>query len=352
MSSGSASKNSTVPAMIKNVELLDFQAHKKLRIDFAPGISVIVGDSDVGKSAVFRALRWACQNTPDGNEFIRWGAKTAVVTVEAYDQLVVRSRGKSENLYFLNGDEFKSFGKGVPDQVAKALRLSDLNFQSQHDAPFWLAQGGSEVAREMNQIVNLEVIDGVLSAVAAKLRKARETVDVVTRQRDEAKAQVKELSPILDADDALKDVEAAHLDWQRKAAKARSLGELVASLDKLQLDVQASARGKRRGEILLKAADSWNEASKRADALHSLVLTLREARKAMRAAPDFAPVEKAWKALADAKARREALDQRIDGMRDLWRARKLARTERDAIHAELHEKSEGKCPLCGNHLPT
>ena len=88
-----------------SLTLENFQAHEKLELDFGSSITVLRGASDVGKSAVLRALRWICQNDIAGDEFIRYGTKQAVVTLtiktgkETHE--IVRVRGKGENSYKL-----------------------------------------------------------------------------------------------------------------------------------------------------------------------------------------------------------------------------------------------------------
>lgn len=336
--------------MIRSLKLQDFQSHKKFAIEFAPGITTIVGDTDVGKSAIIRALRWVCQNTPQGADFVRWGAKTATATVQVEDQTIVRSRGKGENGYAMGEGEFKAFGIGVPDEIAKVLKLSDLNFQAQHDAPFWLSIGGTEVARQMNQIVNLEVIDGVLGAVADRLRKAKTQAEFNATRRNEAKTKLESLSPILDADESLKLVEKAEAAWQQTSARAQRLGELTETLSRLAGEVERAARGKQRGEILVKLAGEWRQATETTDNLHSLLLTMRQSRKVMQAAPDFAPVEEAWKAYHECVRRRELLEDRLTYQRGLWRDRRDTQATAKEVQLDLSLRTAGICPICGGPL--
>lgn len=340
--------------MIKSLQLEDFQAHKKLCITFTPGITTIIGDTDVGKSAVIRALRWVCQNVPQGAEFVRWGSKCAVVSLEVEESVIVRSKGKSENGYLMNGDEFKAFGTGVPDPITKVLKLSDLNFQEQHDAPFWLSIGGSEVARQMNRIVNLEIIDGVLANVATRLRKAKDTAELVAQRRDEAKVQLESMAAVPEADEALQSVERSETAWQQKAARAALLAEHVENLTQLQTEAEKKARGKRRGEILLQLADEWNAAVQRTDTLQSLVLTMQDSRKAMSRGAilqrSFEFLEASWDVYFTISARRTVLEQRLENQRSLWRERKACVEAHRVAFEDLKEKTGNVCPICGNPL--
>lgn len=43
---------------IKKLVVDNFQSHEHTEVEFGPGLNVIVGPSDHGKSALVRALRW------------------------------------------------------------------------------------------------------------------------------------------------------------------------------------------------------------------------------------------------------------------------------------------------------
>jgi len=154
--------------VITDLELLDFQPHRRLRLRLEP-ITTLVGPSDRGKSSVIRAVRWLVQNRPQGEQLVRHGAARAQVRVRIENHTVGRQRG-SQNLYWLDKQEFRAFGSSVPEPIASFLNLGELNFQLQHDPLFLLASSPGEVARELNQIVDLSVIDRVLQALQSRQR--------------------------------------------------------------------------------------------------------------------------------------------------------------------------------------
>ena len=114
---------------IMRLNLSNFQAHESLDLLLDPGVTTIVGPSDVGKSAIMRALKWVACNNPAGTEFIRWGSKRAVVSIETDDGSVVRTRSASVNKYELNGREFVAFGKAVPRRWCLFLGWGMLTFR-------------------------------------------------------------------------------------------------------------------------------------------------------------------------------------------------------------------------------
>ncbi len=55
---------------IKKVRIQGFQSHLDSTFTLSPGLNVITGPSDAGKTAIIRALRWLAFNEPQGEAFI------------------------------------------------------------------------------------------------------------------------------------------------------------------------------------------------------------------------------------------------------------------------------------------
>lgn len=166
--------------MIKSLEIQNFQSHKNTKLVFHPGVNIIVGSSDSGKTAVLRALRWGLTNKPSGDAFrSSWGGTTEV-RIELEDAVIERLKGNSSNLYKLNDFDLAAFGQGVPDEVEKAANINDVNLQAQMDAPFLLSENSGEVAKFFNRIARLDVIDKTTSRIKKATNKVKEEINVLT----------------------------------------------------------------------------------------------------------------------------------------------------------------------------
>lgn len=87
---------------IKKVELNNFQSHDYTEMKFDRGLNVILGNSDVGKTAILRAIKWALYNEPKGDYFIRQGERDVSVKVVFSNGVVVqRKKTPSKNSYYL-----------------------------------------------------------------------------------------------------------------------------------------------------------------------------------------------------------------------------------------------------------
>lgn len=159
--------------MITKIEIKNFQSHKNTVLEFDKGVNVICGESDNGKSAVIRAIRWVVENQPQGidkinsswNEDFKEPLSVKLYTENGY---VERIRDKKRNGYNLckNGEKeivLDAIGKGVPKEVTEFLNVSDVNFQYQLDPIYLLSKTPGQASQYLNEIVHLDSIDSVMS---------------------------------------------------------------------------------------------------------------------------------------------------------------------------------------------
>lgn len=123
--------------MIQRIILQDFQAHNHTVLELDPGVNVLTGPNNTGKSAIVEALRCLATNPPP-KHVIRHGAKLARVEVELENGVrVAWNRKKTTAWYelFKPGDEepeyFRKLGRGmVPDEIRDALRLDEVELEN------------------------------------------------------------------------------------------------------------------------------------------------------------------------------------------------------------------------------
>lgn len=144
--------------MIKALTLQNFQSHKDNHIELSPGVNIIIGPSDSGKTAIIRALRWAIFNRPQGDHFrSHWGGCTSV-EIELDNHTIIRKKDKGDE-YILDEASFKAFRSDIPDEIIKAFNINEINLQMQLDAPFLLNDSSGSVAQHFNRVAKLEKID-------------------------------------------------------------------------------------------------------------------------------------------------------------------------------------------------
>jgi hypothetical protein len=78
---------------------------------------------------------------------------------------VERRREGSVNSYIIDDEVFEAFKAEVPEEVRSVTGMGMINFQGQHDRFFLLQDSPGEVARKLNEIVGLSVIDEAIKKV-------------------------------------------------------------------------------------------------------------------------------------------------------------------------------------------
>lgn len=157
--------------MIKRIHLRNFQSHHDTHLRLSKGVNVILGPSDVGKTAIIRALRWNRFNRPLGEGYRKHGSSTTSVTIETDKGTVTRERGE-RNGYQVNGEWLEAMKGDVPDKVAKVLGFDEDHIQGQMDSPFMLSQSPAEAGRQLSKAAGLDDIQGIFGWLAAQQRDA------------------------------------------------------------------------------------------------------------------------------------------------------------------------------------
>lgn len=177
-------------------------------------MTVILGQTDQGKSAIIRALKWVLYNEPRGTDFITAGSKYCRVELEMEDgSIIIRERDGQRNRYILkqNGQEqiFEGFGNTVPFEIVKAHGIpkvyidrdatSAANLAEQLEPPFLISESGSNRAKALGRLVGIHIID------AAQRATLKDLADYQQRQ----KLLEKDISQLTEELTSYKDI--AHL---------------------------------------------------------------------------------------------------------------------------------------------
>jgi chromosome segregation ATPase len=210
--------------MLKTLRIKNFQKFDKMLLEFSPTLTTIIGSSDSGKSSLFRALQWVVLNRPSGVGFIKHGTDDTRVRLTTDRHRIERSRIGSDNAYFLDGEKYKSFSTSVPEDLQKALGMTSLNFQSQHEPLFWFSLSPSALSSEINRLVDLDSIDYVNKKLRAKDRS-------VSLQIEKRQESIETCSKALRALEGIEDLEQ---DWSEIEKMVQSLKQIEIAIDYLE----------------------------------------------------------------------------------------------------------------------
>ena len=222
--------------MIENINIQNYQSHENTDMDFDPGVNVIIGLSDTGKSAIIRALKWVFFNRPLGDAYrSKWGGDTSV-TLSINNNKITRERSKKDgNVYKLNSMVFKAMSTGVPDEIVDAVKINALNLQSQIDPHFLFSNTPGEVASHINQITGLHKIDTGLHNLKKGLDSfnkkeiiQKEDIEKFENERDILAPVI----PIMEADILLADK--LNNEVNQKKEKITTLERIIKNAEKTQ----------------------------------------------------------------------------------------------------------------------
>lgn len=148
-------------AYLHSAHVKNFQSIENVSIEFAPGLTTVVGQSSTGKSAILRALRTLAHNT--SRPQVRAGTSALHVEVELEDGTRVGvERGKSKSTYTVGAEQYTKAGVTVPEPVEKILQLSgtdpDVHFSFQFDKPYLLAETGSTISSVLGRLTQAHVL--------------------------------------------------------------------------------------------------------------------------------------------------------------------------------------------------
>lgn len=212
--------------MLQKITLTRFQSHESTEIEFVPGVNIITGESDQGKSAIIRGALWAVTNRPQGFAFRKLGAGKKDLTsvrLEFDSGVVERRRSDDINEYVVNDtDTFAALRSGVPDQVSAIVNMASCAVQGQFEKHFMLQESPGDVGKMLCDLVGLSHIDMVLTAANAVVtqhkNKAEHFRQTVERTQEQL-AEYEHLDDEISLASQLRDVVQA-LEFKRKRADA------------------------------------------------------------------------------------------------------------------------------------
>ena len=175
--------------MIQKLVVQNLQSHTDSELEFHPGINVLVGESDTGKSALLRGIEWLNTGRPIGDWMVSHGTSQTYVGVDVDGKRVSRHKGKI-NRYSIGEKDFGAFRTEVPLDIIRALGMSDLNFSSQHSPPFLISLPSTQASRYLNEIVKLDKIDSAVDWVSRKKKATEDEHKALVLARDNARATI------------------------------------------------------------------------------------------------------------------------------------------------------------------
>lgn len=278
--------------MIEKIHVRNFQSLHDVELELGP-LTVIVGPSSSGKSALMRSLRTLTSNRR-GDEFISHGERTASIsaTTDRGTVTLTRSKKTTDNAYVVTPNdpahplapqrEFKKLGGDTPPEVSAFLGIAakdPINYAGQFDKPYLLDDSAGEVARTLGTLTNVNVI--FEAARESNRRKLQDASTLRTRAADleDIKNRVPQYRSLKSQDAALTEAE-EHIATARRLEKR--IARLTQALDTIEATERAVATLTPLASRTVPSPQGILDAAQRLTALRDALRTQQSATAALR----------------------------------------------------------------------
>ena len=174
--------------MALSIGIRNFQSISKAKLRFEPGLTVITGSTNSGKTAIFRAIASVLDNPKTGKSRIKKGHKEAVVLLQFEDNTVAWIRRGDTVQYDVDGVRHTKCGRVKADELVPRLPLRRdpetgklVNFHLETDVLFPFENSPESMFRTFERVFSIE--DS--STIIAKMRED----EAETKRRVEANAK-------------------------------------------------------------------------------------------------------------------------------------------------------------------
>src|SRR5574343_124068 len=211
--------------MIKKITLINFQSHTETHIVLNDNMTVIVGASDSGKSAIRRAVQAIARKSPF---YLRYGTDEGRVTIEFDDCIVSRvykrvkttkcpackeSLGDNKRVcgecgtlipdkpaadyYMVDDQKFDKFGMQLPPMIAEKIRICDvmfgdlavnINIQTQFEDMFFIGNtfnGGNRNKLISGLVPDSEKVDVAIKEMSSEKNERRSEIKFMEKEIEE-----------------------------------------------------------------------------------------------------------------------------------------------------------------------
>jgi DNA repair ATPase RecN len=199
---------------IDSIHIQDFQNHQDTHIKLVPGLNIITGSSDSGKSAIVRALDLAFLDTFRKQD-VRDGQKNSHVTINFRNgDTYKRTKGETNELEFqYAGKEVQKhsrFSKKFPQEALDFLghiprtSTSALPFAGQEDKLFLINLSDEAIGKEISKLLGIYDLEEAATLLGSDINKL--SVDI-KRLNTDIENTKKKLEPFENLDLKLKSIE-------------------------------------------------------------------------------------------------------------------------------------------------
>ena len=257
----------------------DYQIIKKASLEFIPGLNVITGPSNNGKSSIFKAIKANIYTTP-GTSPIRAGQNSYAVGITYNGHTVILQKGLKESVYLVDGEKYTKFGTTTPPVVSNTLNIKELvlngnkeqlNFWDQMNYPFLLDKTPVELFRFIIDSGDSDKISQVLKdmvsdrqVISKEIDQLQGSINLIDTDIDTYEKQLEVAKPIIEACNNI-------IALQDRISRLNSLKTVKTNLDNISQQVELINNNEKRLEANLNIWSNFNQSIKIMSQKHNIL---------------------------------------------------------------------------------
>lgn len=243
---------------IKNYEIIE-----DAELEFENGLNIIVGETNEGKSSVFRAIKSAVFNEL-GDYFIRMGeSQTEVLIEDGEDEVkwTKRQNKSPSTVYEINGERFSKVGRTQFEKVADVLNIKEIkltsnekervNFWKQMKYPFLLDKSSSQLFEFLSLSSEDDNLTKIIKEMNSDLGDIESKIDKKEAKVDTLKDVIDNEEEYLDSKEGFEDIYEEILDLESDYHDYEELEDICKSLDNLNKKFRKFKDIKERSDELM-----------------------------------------------------------------------------------------------------
>ena len=169
------------------VQVKNYQIVSNADLEFLPGLNVIQGPSNNGKTSLFKAIKSALYTVP-GTTPIKFGETSYIVGISHNNHNVIYKKGLKDSIYLVDGEKYTKFGTNTPEVVSNSLNIKELelngnkeqlNFWDQMDYPFLLNRSGGDLFKFIVDSGDNDQVSKALKSMVSDRQQISKDIDVL-----------------------------------------------------------------------------------------------------------------------------------------------------------------------------
>lgn len=195
---------------LSSLRLKDVQSHKDSVLPFHPGLNVVVGTSNSGKSTIIRGLLFLFTGEWS-KSYVRHGCKDSEIEGQLEDGTIIeRIKGSVNKVAKVDSNgvrtDFSGFGTTLPVEISSAFgilpfridkdKALQANVCMQHDSLFLLKETGSYCAKILGRLSGLHLVDIALRNLNADIKNNQNRIALEEQRIESANKALEKYSVI------------------------------------------------------------------------------------------------------------------------------------------------------------